>query len=64
MKPEKICIIPFKTDERTFEFINPCPCPFRAEPVFIYLFAEKSFPSSFRLLTPAPVFSDIRYDTV
>ncbi len=64
MKSEKTNIIPFKTDERTFEFINPCPCPFRAEPVFIYLFAEKSFAPSFRFFTTAPVFSHIRYDTV
>ena len=64
MKSEKISVIPFKTDEQTFEFINPGPCPFRAEPVFIYLFVEKSFAPSFRLLTLAPVFSYIRYDTV
>jgi len=64
MKYEKISVIPFKTDEQTFEFINPGPCPFRAEPVFIYLFVEKSFAPSFRLLTLAPVFSYIRYDTV
>jgi len=50
MKSEKIRVIPFKTDEQTFKFIKPCPCPFRTKPIFIYLCVEKSFASSFNFL--------------